>query len=88
MGTQNIYNNIRGLEYVSDCLSIDINECLDYMRKAKRANKRQVNRLVKRFLPELFDALCLNFYNPYNYYRTEEHLILVHSGIEYFLLMK
>lgn len=55
------------------------------MEGAVRADKQHINRLVRRHLPELYHALALNYYNPYNYYRTKTHLILVHSSIEYFI---
>lgn len=55
------------------------------MKGAVRANKRAINSLVKEHLPDLYENLALDFFNPYNYYRTGTHLILVHSAIEYFL---
>jgi len=50
-----------------------------------RANKEQINRLIKLHLPDLYDELYLNLYNPYFYHKTKNHLIMVHSGIEYFI---
>jgi len=50
-----------------------------------RADKRIINRLVKKYLPNLYRQLALHLYNPYHYYKTKNHLILVHSDIEYFL---
>lgn len=54
------------------------------MAGAKKANKLKINNLIKKFLPEFYSQLSLNLPNPYNYFRTKTHLILVHSGIEYF----
>ena len=52
---------------------------------ATRANHRQIDRLVRRHLPDLYEGLSLNLRNPYHYFKTRQHLILVHSAIEYFL---
>jgi len=67
------------------CSDISFNQWERLMTGAKRADKRKLNALIKRELPELYDSLFLNLYNPYNYYKTETHWILVHSGIEYFI---
>ena len=55
------------------------------MAGATRANHRQIDRLVRRHLPDLYAGLSLNLRNPYHYFKTRRHLILVHSAIEYFL---
>lgn len=55
------------------------------MEGAARANKRIINQLVKEHLPDLYADLALYLLNPYNYYKTKKHLILVHSSIEFFL---
>lgn len=75
------------------CVSISFWTWEKLMKGAKRADCYKINRLVKKHLPDLFHDLALNFkplkdlywFNPYHYYKTREHLILVHSGIEYFL---
>jgi len=67
------------------CVGLGYGKWESLMKGAVRANFREVNRLVKRDLPELYHNLALNFYNPYNYYRTKRHIILVHSGIEHFI---
>lgn len=79
------YNRIAHLSYVATCVGITKRDCEVYKRGAKRANKRAINKLVKKLLPDLYNELALNFRNPYNYYRTSKHLIVVHSGIEYFI---
>ena len=55
------------------------------MQGAKRTDKRKLNKLVKEQIPELYESLALQYYNPYNYYKTKTHYVLVHSSIEYFL---
>lgn len=58
------------------------------MNGATPANKKVIDKLVKEHLPNLFDDLALQYYNPYKYYKTKTHFILVHSSIEYFLRYK
>lgn len=79
------YNTIKNLELVADCSQTSIEEWNNLMAGSIRANKKIINSLVKKFIPELYEALSLNLNNPYNYFKTKEHLILVHSGTEYFL---
>ena len=55
------------------------------MAGATRADHRQVNSLVRWHLPDLYEDLRLDLYNPYHYFKTRRHLILVHSAVEYFL---
>ena len=73
------------LELEATCVGISMDRWEELMKGCVRANKRVVNRLVKKHLPDLHHSLALEFCNPYNYYRTDTHLILVHSMIEYFL---
>jgi len=67
------------------CVGIGLNKWEELMKNCTQANKRTIDRLVKKHLPDLYDSLALWAYNPYNYYKTKTHLILVHSSIEYFL---
>ena len=55
------------------------------MAGATRADHRFVNSLVRKHLPDLYEDLSLNLRNPYHYFKTRRHLILVHSAIEFFL---
>ena len=67
------------------CSGINLAQWNKWMAGATRADHRQIDRLVRRHLPDLYEALSLNLRNPYHYYKTGRHLILVHSAIEYFL---
>ena len=67
------------------CSGINLAQWNKWMDGATRADKRRVDQLVKLHLPELHGALALNLCNPYHYYKTGRHLILVHSAIDYFL---
>lgn len=80
------YNAITSLELETTCTNCGgISRWEQLMKGAVRANKRVINSLVKKFLPDLHEELALQFYNPYNYHRTKTYLILVHSAVEYFL---
>jgi hypothetical protein len=80
------YNRITYLELECTCVSCNgINHWEQLMKGHKRADKKQIDRLVKKLLPDLHYELALQYYNPYHYHKTKRHLILVHSGIEYFL---
>lgn len=79
------YQAITNLEYEADCTCLNKSQWDVLMEGAVKANKRAINSLVKKLLPDLYRDLALEFYNPYDYFRTDTHLILVHSMIEYFL---
>ncbi len=80
------YDSITSIELECTCTNCGGEDQWDkLMEGAVKANKKIINRLVKYFLPDLYDSLSLDYPNPYNYYRTETHLILVHSMIEHFL---
>ncbi len=70
---------------IATCADISLYTWERWMKDATRANKRTINRLVKEHLPDLYYALSLDLRNPYAYFKTRDHLILVHSGSEYFL---
>lgn len=80
-------SQLRSLTLEYTCVGISQRKWDKLMDGAVRADKQKINRLVKTHLPDLYENLCLDYYNPYNYYKTSTHLILVHSSIEYFLKM-
>ena len=79
------YKRITTLQLDTTCTNCSLHRWNLLMKGAVRANKRTINSLVKKLLPDLYEELALQFFNPYNYLRTKTHLILVHSSIEYFL---
>ena len=81
----NYYSNIFKLNYETNCKTTSLEEWNELMKGATRANKRKINALVKKHLPQLFEDLALQFHNPYFYYKTQTHFILAHSAIEYFI---
>ena len=76
---------VDGLRLEATCCDINLAQWERWMAGATRADHRRIDTLVKRHLPDLYEALSLNLRNPYNYFKTRRHLILVHSAIEYFL---
>jgi hypothetical protein len=88
--------NISYLEYETNCTAISPRKWDKLMQGHKRANFYEINKLLKKFVPEMFESFGfdlkplkeLNWFNPYHYYRTEKHFIIVHSGIEYFFKYK
>ena len=87
------YDNIYSLSYEYDCTSISVDKWESLMENATKGSVYEINRLVRDLLPDLFHDLALDtrplkdlgWFNPYCYYKTLTHLVLVHSGIEYFL---
>ena len=64
------------------CFSISNRRWRQLMEGATKANKKYIDRIVKKHIPELYEGLALGISN---YLKTSTHLILVHSSIEYFL---
>lgn len=81
MRASSFYNKIltSGVSFECSCENISIHQWNSLMNEAKRANKKIINKVVKDF----FKDWDLNK-NPYNYYRTKTHIIVIHSAIEYF----
>ncbi len=79
------YKSIKSLELETTCVATSQSEWNNLMQGAVRGNHRIINSLVKKFLPGLYEELALHLHNPYHYYRTPYHLVLVHSNIEYFI---
>ena len=69
------------------CIGIGIERWNRLMKGNKPLNYEWLRRKVKKHLPDLYDSLGLDYYNPYeNQTRvTKTHYILVHSSIEYFI---
>lgn len=79
--------NVSSIELECDCTQISKRKWDKLMERSVKANGSQIRKLIKKFLPELYESLALDFYNPYesNSARTKTHYIYVHSGIEYFI---
>lgn len=59
----------------------------ELMKGAKRASYKRLVARIKREMPELYNGLALDYYNPYDSQckQTKTHYILVSSMIEYFI---
>lgn len=73
--------------YETNCACISIDEWNALMKGARMCSYRVLVKKIKKELPELYDNLCLNYYNPFESQcrQTKTHYILVHSAIEYFI---
>lgn len=68
------------------CSDISKSKWDKLMANAKRFSYRKLVRMIKTELPEIYDDLALNLYNPWSTAtkQTSTHYILVHSATEYF----
>ena len=73
--------------YETNCTQLRLCEWEKLMNGARKCSYKRLVARVKREIPELYNTLCLNFYNPFEEQcqQTKTHFILVHSGIEYFI---
>ena len=69
------------------CTDVTIDQWEKLMANNKPCNYDKLVRKIKKELPDLYNALCLNLYNPWweECAQTETHYILVQSAIEYFI---
>jgi hypothetical protein len=47
------------------CIGIGIERWNRLMKGSKPLNYKWLKQRIKKYLPELYDALCMDFYNPY-----------------------
>lgn len=85
MRAEQAYNSEITLEHT--CVGIGILKWESLMEGAVKADGRKIRAMIRKQLPNLFEELCLDFYNPYEpqCVRTNTHLIYISSSIEYFL---
>ena len=57
------------------------------MNGVKPINYKWLVNKIKKHIPQLYEALALDYYNPYEIKCgvNQDHYILVHSSIEYFI---
>lgn len=75
------------MELECDCSQISLSEWKRKMKGCRPINYRWLVNRIKKHLPQLYEALCLNYYNPReNECRVnQDYYILVHSATEYFI---
>ena len=73
--------------YETNCGSVNIDEWNELMKGARKCSYKRLVARIKRELPDLYESLTLNYYNPWECYckQTKTHYILVHSAIDYFI---
>ena len=76
-----------GVTCQENCTSVSLRRWEYLMEGAVKANGEKIKAIIKKHLPELYEEIGLNFYNPYQHQsqRTKTHLVYVHSAIEYFI---
>lgn len=77
----------QSISFDTACIYTTVPEWEKLMKGARKASYNNVKRLIKKYLPALYEELALSYPNPYagQTQQTENHYILVHSAIEYFL---
>ena len=78
------------MELECTCVDIGTDRWNRLMKGSRPLNYDWLVRRIKKHLPDLYEALGLDFYNPYCEQTrvTRTHYILVHSSIEYFIRKK
>jgi len=78
------------MELECTCVGIGMSRWNRLMKGAKPLNYDWLVRRIRKHMPDLYEALGLDFYNPYCEQTrvTRTHYILVHSSIEYFIRKK
>lgn len=69
------------------CVDISLEQWNQLMKGARKCSYKNLLRRVKSEMRELYDGLCLDYYNPFweQCKQTKTHYILVSSAIEYFI---
>ncbi len=77
------------MELIADCSQINIEEWHELMKYTRKCSGRYLRAQIKRYLPELYEALQLQFYNPYECQCRRSSrtgvAVYVHSATEYFI---
>lgn len=73
--------------YETNCTAVSIDKWNALMKGARKCSYKRLVAKVKKEIPELYNSLFLDCYNPWknDCKQTKTHYILVHSAIEYFI---
>ena len=80
--------DLNGISLEATCVGVSQSKWDRLMDGHVRADKAEVERLIKKHCPKVAKSLSIGLYNPYNAYRTDTHLVYVHSSIEYFFIIE
>jgi hypothetical protein len=80
------YSNIKFMYLESTCVS-DGKRIEKIIEKSVRANYKKVISLIKKFEPQLYYDIALDYYNPWENCtyrsRNNKYIIITNSSIEY-----
>ena len=73
--------------YECCCADLSLDQWKERMKGIKPISYKWLVAKVKKHLPQLYESLMLDFYNPYENKCgvTKEYYILCHSSREYFI---
>jgi len=91
MKTETLYKKAinNGCSFEATCVDININHWDELMEHATRANRVLAVKIAE--LAGVIDEeqarteIRKPYFNPYNHFKTNTHLIYVHSSIEHFI---
>jgi hypothetical protein len=75
------------MTYECCCSDITLSEWQKKMKGVKPINYKWLINKIKKHIPQLYEALALEYYNPYENKCgvNQDYYILVCSAIEYFI---
>ena len=73
--------------YQTCCADVTLDQWHQLMKGARKVSYSRLVQRIKKELPDIYQTLALNLYNPYweQCKQTKTHYILVSSSIEYFI---
>lgn len=75
------------MELYATCADLTCKQVNELLKDAVPTDYKTLVEKIKVQLPDLYDKLALEFYNPWENActETEKYYVLVHSATEYFL---
>lgn len=78
-----------GAHLEGTCVSLNADEVDSLMKGKTKADRKQVLKVAFNVglmsEDEYRQSLRYRYYNPYRFYKTDTHIIYVHSAVEYFI---
>jgi peptide subunit release factor RF-3 len=81
---ETFYSKIKTMCCIATCSGITLTQWHSYMFGTTKGNAKQIERLIRRFEPELYKQIC--YKNPYRSkcFKKDGLIIYTNSAIEYF----